>query len=51
MYGILLDIPFYINPFHSGILVRDDAAKTKLEQRLQGSIIMLGLTFMRQTYT
>ena len=32
-----------IDPFHTGILVRDEAAKGKLQQRVKSSIIMLGL--------
>ena len=32
-----------IDHFHAGILVRDEAAKGKLQQRVKSSIIMLGL--------
>ena len=36
-------ILFCADPSHSGILVRNDAAKDKLRQRLRNSIIMSGL--------
>jgi hypothetical protein len=39
---------FCPNLFHSGILVRNDATKDRLQQRLQGSLIMSGLVFLRQ---
>jgi len=45
------DISFCTNPFYSGILVRNDAAKDKLQQRLGRSIIMLDLTFLCQLLT
>jgi hypothetical protein len=54
MYGISFDIPFCINLFHPGILVRNEATKLRLEQRLQGlqgSIIMSGLVFLHRLFT
>ena len=39
---------FCPNFFHVGILVRNDAVKDRLQQRLQGSLIMLSLTFSSQ---
>jgi len=39
---------FCTNPFPSGILVRNDATKHRLEQRFRRNIIMSGPTFLRQ---
>jgi len=45
------EISFCANPPHSGILVRNDAARDRLQQRLGNSIIMSSLTFLCQLFT
>lgn len=51
MYGIsIYDISHYADAFHSGILVRNDIARDKLQQKLKNSIIMLGPMFSRQLF-
>ena len=39
------------NPSRLGILVRNDAARDRLQQRLKNSIIMSGPAFLRQLFT
>lgn len=48
MYGVLFVILHRLNTFHIGILVRNDVVKDRLQKRLRGSLIMSGLTFLRQ---
>jgi len=38
------------NPFHPGILVRNDATKDRLQKRLESSLILSGLTFPHQPF-
>ena len=46
------DASFCTNLFHSGILVRNDAAKDRLERRLnKSSIVMSGLVFPHRPFT
>ena len=45
------DVSFCTNPFHSGILVRNDTTKDKLRQRIGGSLIMSDLIFLHQPFT
>ena len=44
--SFIYDILSYTNPFYLGILVRNDAVRDRLQQRLGSSIIMSGLTFL-----
>ena len=44
------DTPFCTNPFYPGILVRNDATKVRLEERLEGSLIMSGLISLHQLF-
>ena len=44
------DTPFCANLFYPGILVRNDTTKDMLQRRLEGSLIMLGLTFLRRLF-
>ena len=47
----ICDVSSYVNSSHSGILVRNDAAKDRLRQRLGDcSIIMSGLMSLRQLF-
>lgn len=44
------DTLFCTNLFYPGILVRNDATKDRLQQRLEGSLIMSGLGFLHRPF-
>jgi len=45
------DVYIRYQPFHSGILVRNDATRDRLQQRLRNSIVMSVLTSPRWLFT
>jgi hypothetical protein len=54
MYGISFGILFCTNPSHSGVIVRNEVTKARLQQKfkgLRGGLIMSGLVFLRQPFT
>ena len=54
MYGIPFGIPFCTNPSHSGVIVRNETTKARLQQKfkgLRGGIVMSGLILLRQLLT
>ena len=51
MYGISFMTFRSVPKFPPGILVRNDAARDRLQQKLQNSIIMSGPTFSRQVFS
>ena len=48
---LFYDIFLCTDTFHSGILVRNDAARDRLQQKLKNSIIMSDPTFLAQLFT
>ena len=47
---LVYGVSFGANAFYSGILVRNDAAKDKLQQKVGNSLIMLASAFFGQFF-